>query len=498
MILIKGVQIVDGTGTRKPYKAEVLVKGDRISAIGSFPNKKSNVTIDGLGSYLVPGFIDVKTNADHYLSLFHNPEQGDFLKQGVTTIMGGHCGSSLAPLIYGTLESIRKWADINSINVDWHTFGEFLSTMERRPLGVNFGSLAGHSTIRRALIGEEIREIDPKELEVFVSTLARAMDEGAFGMSTGLGYAHSRQTPYEEIKMLVSEVAKRKGVYTTHLRNEEAGLLASVNETIKIAEETGATTIISHFRPLVGSEKEYQDALYALANIPQSANVYFDLYPYATSVVAIYTLLPEWAQNGGFEVMMRNLETAATRAKILAELPEFKGDEVIISQALHHDYLVGKSLAELAENRAINMKEALLQIMMLTNLRSMIFYKNVNREIVEDAIMHKNALVASNSAGLAEAQGSLKHERFYNTFPRFLELVAQHQHMTFEQAIQKITSVPAALFGLKDRGEVREGAIADLVLVKDNKIEAVLVNGQLSVTNGEVQRVLAGKVLRHG
>ncbi len=244
MVLIKGAQIIDGTG-KPAYKADVLLRGDKISAIGAFPNKKADVVIDGLGLFLTPGFIDVNTDSDHYLSLFTEPYQKDFVRQGVTTIFGGHCGSSLAPLLYGGLESIRKWSDINQINVDWHSVGEFLKVLDRRGLGVNFGTLIGHSTLRRALIGEGLRDLTISDLEIFKKYINDSMKEGAFGISTGLSYAHSRQVPYSEIKELVQVVAEHKGVYATHLRNEKEGLLPAVYETLKVAEETAGAGILN-------------------------------------------------------------------------------------------------------------------------------------------------------------------------------------------------------------------------------------------------------------
>src|SRR3989338_1585089 len=165
-ILFKGCQVVDGSGG-EIQRADVFIKDDKISAIGNFPNKKADQVINCLGLYVSPGFIDVNTDSDHYLTLFTHPEQKDFLLQGVTTIIGGNCGSSLAPLLYGSLESIRKWTNINQVNVDWQTVADFLKVFNRIKLGVNFGTLIGHSTIRRALIGEDFRDLTKSELAVF-------------------------------------------------------------------------------------------------------------------------------------------------------------------------------------------------------------------------------------------------------------------------------------------------------------------------------------------
>ena len=162
-VLIKNVQLLDGTG-RPAFKSDVLVKNNIISAIDSAINYQADETIDGMGRYLAPGFIDVNNRADRYLDIFSEPSQKKFLLQGVTAIIGGQGGISLAPLLYGSLQSIRSFADTKKINVDWHSFGEFLNVIKKRPLGINFGSLAGYNTAHRALLGEPTaRNLTPNE-----------------------------------------------------------------------------------------------------------------------------------------------------------------------------------------------------------------------------------------------------------------------------------------------------------------------------------------------
>src|SRR3989344_176661 len=158
MILIKNGTIVDGTGA-PAYRADILISGDKISAIGAFPNKKAATVIDCMGQYVVPGFISPHTHADRMLTLFTDPAQEDYLKEGITTIIGGTDGVSLAPLLYGSLRSLNKWADVNTVNVDWHTVAEFARTIKKIPLGVNFATLAGHTTIRRDIAGDKNNDL---------------------------------------------------------------------------------------------------------------------------------------------------------------------------------------------------------------------------------------------------------------------------------------------------------------------------------------------------
>ena len=487
-LLIKGVQIVDGEGS-KPYKADVLVQRGVISAIGNLKKRETDITIDGLGHYLTPGFIDVHTNADHYLSLFTNPSGEDFLGQGITTIIGGHCGSSLAPLIYGTLESIRKWADPHDVNVDWHTVAEFLKSLEKVSLGVNFGTLVGHSTIRRALVGGRSRLLQ-KELDVFKEMLGQAMSDGAFGFSTGLGYVHGKTASKSELKGLVSVLADFDGVYATHLRNETDKLADSVNEVIEISKSTGVRALISHLMPIKKYEGKYD---LAMENIEKkSREVYFDVYPYESTVRTIYTLLPDWAQVENFEVMLERVRNKKTAALIARDLKGISSLEIVISGAPHHEYLVGKTLREIADNFKITTARALLHVMDVTDLRATVVYQNVSKKRLLGALVHNRAFIASHGSGVPTGE-FMKHERSTNAFPEYLEMVVGGGKLELPEAVARITSKPAQLFNIKKRGVIKEGNAADLVVLgkSDYQVKHVVVGGRVfgrEPTKGEILR----------
>jgi N-acyl-D-amino-acid deacylase len=475
-LLIKGVQVIDGTGS-EPYKADVLVQKNLISAIGNLKGHATDDVVDGLGHYLVPGFIDVHNNTDHYLSLFSNPAQEDLLEQGITTMIGGHCGSSLAPLLYGTLESIRKWTDPQDINVDWHTVSELMASLDRVAPGVNFGTMVGHSTIRRSILGERARLLE-KELSVFKLVLTQAMKEGAFGLSTGLEFVHAKKASKKEIKELAAIVEEMDGVYATHLRNYKEGLVDSVNETIEVSQSTGVKTVISHLMPVRKFEKEFAEAL---KNIEQdSGEVYFDIYPYTTRALEIYTLLPEWAQSGNLEVMLERVRNEKTAKLIIKELKGIPLDEVRVAGVPHHEYLVGKTLRDISKNLGITGPEALLHIMDVTNLRATVFVSDVNEKLMLEALTNERALIASlgNSAVTGEY---LKHERTKNTFPRYLELTVGNGKLSITEAVRRITSNPARLFNLKKRGVIKEGNIADLVVLgrEDYEVKQVVLGGKV-------------------
>lgn len=495
MLLIKNGKIVDGTG-RVAYMADVLISDDRVSAIGTFPKKAGVEVIDALGLTVVPGFIDPNTDSDHYLTLFGNPGQDDFLLQGVTTIIGGHCGASLAPLLYGSLESIRKWGNPSEINVNWRTFKEFLGVVQERGLGVNFGTLVGHATIRRALIGDALRDLTDKELEVFKKIVRTALEEGALGLSTGLGSAHTRLTPYQELKELASIVAEAGGVYSTHLRDEKGGLAKSLEETIRLAKDTGVKLLVSHLRPLVGYEKESQIARNIFRALPEKIDAHFDLYPFDSSLVPIYTLLPEWAKRGNLESMWESIVRPERHEEFIKELKLLPLDHMTIALAPQNRYLIGKNLLEFAKNQEVAPGEALLRLMILTRMRAVLIVKNIHGPTAEEMIFDDRALIGSNGASLSKDENAISPERSLQTFPRYLRLAGNREDLGLEEAIKKITLVPAKKFGLRGRGAIKERNFADLVLLRGNQVVHVIVNGRVAVRDGVVQPVLAGTVIK--
>ncbi|MDO8601785.1 MAG: hypothetical protein Q7R62_01470 [bacterium] len=424
----------------------------------------------------------------------------------------------MAPLLYGTLESIRKWGDTSGVNVNWNTMAEFLKTLERIKLGVNFGTLVGHATIRRALIGEVSRDLTDRELEVFSEIITTALKEGALGLSTGLGYSHGRGTPYDEIKKIVKIVAKYHGVYATHLRNEKEGIVAATQETILIAKETGAKTLISHFRPIAGYENEFEKALALIENNPDKLDLHFDLYPFNYSILPIYTLLPSWAHEGSLEEMHAQVRDEQMESEIIKDIPSFKSDDLIIARATGFDYLVGKTVGEFSKGQGLTLKKGLLHLMRITKLKAVLFHKNINLAVSQNALISDRALVASNSPSLIENKNVLENDRAKKTFTEFLHLLSKFSPSTggrsssdgrkksLEWAVAKITSEPARKFNLRDRGIIKEGMIADLVMMRpmvpnaplggDNKIVNVFVGGALAVDGGKTTGLRAGQILR--
>lgn len=480
MILIRSAKVVDGTGAAATI-ADVLVVGDRITGIGYFPNVHAEMIIDGGGYILAPGFIDIHSDLDHSLALFTDDGPTNLLCWGVTTVIGGNCGSSLAPLLSGELQSIQKWTDVTGVNVNWHTVAEFLAWLETRTLAINFATLVGHATIRRALLGEALRDLTDRELKIFVATLQQALADGAFGISTGLSYAHARQTPYDELKSLVSEVGVRGGVHAIHLRNEREHLTEAVAEALQLAAETKTRTVISHVRPLHGYEEYFNRSVTAID--PARADIFFDVCPHDASVVPLYQLLPLWAQRGGLRDMAQTLFNEHHAARIVRELPSVQRNDVLVVRAPGNDFLVDKTIGELAKNRGITSAEALLELMRMTRLRAVVLHRNVNRELLLKTALHPQAMISSNNNYWQESP--------FTTFLKYAETP-----LGSEKALHRMTGLPASVFGIADRGIIKVGAYADLVLLKNYKPILMMVNGQIVMRDGVVNGTRGGRVIR--
>ena len=506
-ILLKNFLFVDGTN-RPITKVDVLVKNDRIAALGYFPAFKADEVIDGLGAaYLSPGFIDISGNADLYLTLFSNPSQKENLLQGATTVIGGQGGISLAPLLYGSLDLNKFWADTDKINVNWHTMKEFFTSVSDKKFGINFGTLVGHSTIRRAITGDEIRDLTSKELDVFKYILDKALKEGAFGISFNLDFPLTNLVPQKEIKPLLEIVEKRKGLFSINLRGvsdltvypKEAKkkFIAAVEEIINFSKETGVKTQINNFLCLKGFLKEYKTALETISENMATADVSFNFHPFELSIIPIFYFLPIWAQRGGFSDILKNLESKEIVDKIKKDLPAFEAEKIKIFNAPAHAYLAGKSLKDFCNNRNLDAKDGLIELMKLTGLRLELAYNNLSTKFFSDAITHDRSIISSSFSGFPQNHPGNSVSEFSAAFPEFLKLIINKKVIPLETAINKITGLPARQLGITDRGVIREGYFADLTTFRDSKIETVIVNGKIVVRNGEFQNNSGGRILKY-
>lgn len=519
-IVIKNGLLIDGSGI-PGERTDVLIKDDKIVKLGNFKKKKAEVIIDAADSIVAPGFVDINNDSDHHLTIFTQSEQESLLKQGVTTIIGGNCGSSLAPLIRGNLKSIRKWTDPNQTNIDWQSIKEFLDKLEQKKIGVNFGTLIGHSTVRRGIIGDELRDLNEDELEQMKEVFRQGLNDGALGISTGLEYSHARLTPLNEVLEILKIAKERNVLYATHLRSEKENLLSSVSELEDLAEKMNyqmPKIEISHLKSYRGFEEELNLSLAVIQKLKEKGvDINFDSYPYQFIAGPLYLYLPDWAIKGGLEEMMRNLQNDFTRKRVVEDLKkrEYDYSSIIVTEMSKSLAFVGRSVYDLARMRMISPEEMMVEIMLAGNGRVIMAEKCLSR--IASYWLFKNPLsiIASNGEGVNYADKKpnlLPHPRSFGAFPKFLAEVRDNKLMDWSEAIKKITFEPARKLNLKNRGLIKKGFFADLVVFNPQIINSaanienpyqepkgvdfVIVNGQLVVNKSQFGGVKAGRILR--
>lgn len=519
-LLITGGTVIDGT-RRKRFSADVAVREGRIAAIGEIPETTAQRVVDAKGKFVAPGFVDILSHSDTYLTLLTMPGQDSLLAQGITTIIGGNCGSSLAPLVSGSvIKTIQKWTSVQALNVDWQTFGEYLAALERIKLGVNFGSLVGHATLRRGLLKEEFRPLRRQEFDDMAYLLEQAMDEGAFGFSTGLSYSHAKIAPTEEITDLAAIVARNGGVYATHVRAESDELLDAISETVKVAHDSGVALEVSHLKAMGQKYWGNFEKAVALLEDARDAGVdlNFDVHPYTVTGSVLYVLLPDWVVQGGRRRMLERLKDPVTAAKANAELDAlgYDYDRITIGSTHADKTFVGKTLTEIAKHQGVSVTEAVINLLIATEGQVITLSDVLSEDNVKLGVAHPASFVVSDGQGYTLAHrssGELTHPRCFGAFPRLLSEYVRRQHLLdWEEAIWKITGGPAEKYHIKDRGVLAPGMRADVVVFDPKAIaeratptnpyqyamgiEWLFVNGSAAVERGALTGVRAGKVLR--
>lgn len=511
--------IVDGT-SMPMFRGDVGIRDGKIAEIGDLQSENAETVIDAEGRYVTPGFIDVNNHSDTYWQIFSNPHLESLLFQGITTIVGGNCGSSLAPLMNASmLASIQKWTDIGKVNLNWLSMQEFLEQVKKQRLSVNFATLIGHSTLRRGLVGDESRALDSNELSTLESMMKKGMKEGAFGCSLGLEYVHSRSASKEELESIARVVKKEHGILSVHLRDESIHFLDAIREVIRISKNTGCAVHIVHFK--VTGELHWDEmdkALELLADAKKEGiAVSFDVYPYTITGTVLYTLLPHWVTEGGKRSILEKLKDGETRKEIILELKEKKRDysKVVILASSMNQMLTHQSIAEMAVYQGVQPEEALIDILIASDCRAISSMEVVSEQNIEKEILHPLSVISTNGSGYSvthETVGEIVHPRNFGTFPKVLtQYVRDQKLLSIEDAIHKMTHKPAELLGFQKRGTLKKGNYADILVFNLNTMQAeatlespfiyargmehVFINGKLAIHNGEYVDVRSGEIL---
>lgn len=495
-IIIKNGKIIDGTGNSW-YYADVAVKDGKIISIQKNINTSAKKIIDAKGLIVAPGFIDVHGHIEG--GVFENPSAHNYIYDGVTTVITGNCG--------GSAENLN----------------DFFFKIDSIQTSINVASLIGHNTVRRMVMGNENRLATPEEQRRMEALIAKGMKDGAVGMSTGLIYLPGMYSNTAEVIGLAKETAKHNGIYASHIRNEENNVTDAINEAIDIGKAAFIPVQISHFK--ISGPANWGRSAETLALIEKARAAGFDVtidqYPYTASSTNLGVRLPDWALAGGQDSLVKRINDPVVKQQIindmLAQLKRYKYKNYSFAVVANHSAdtsLNGKSIVEInvLKGRKPKAREEALTIldMMLAGGAQMV-YHSMNEKDVQYFMKYPYNMIGADG-GVATGRG-MPHPRTYGTNARVLaRYVREQKIVSMEEAIRRMTSLAAQKFQLKDRGLIKEGMAADIVIfdeatVKDNAtyeqphqfssgFHFVLVNGELVIDEGKHNGVRSGRVLK--
>jgi len=526
-VLIQGGTVIDGSGSPR-QRADVAIEGDRIAAIGPQLEGPAERVVDASGLVVAPGFIDVHSHSDlFYLGC---PSSESKIRQGCTTEVVGMCSFSPAPIAPGRADAVRGWAGGIGASVDlqWETFGQYLEALRSVRPSINVVHFVGHGALRLATVGPDNRAVAPDDVRAMQRLLDEALAAGAYGYSTGLVYPPSAYAVTEELVILARGMARRRGLYFSHVRGESAMVEDSIREAIRIGEEGGVGVQIAHVK--VGGRENWgkMDSVLRLIDEARArgVDVSGDVYPYHAGSTKMDNLLPAWVHDGGLPRLLERLGDRATRRRIADECVvdgERWGtisqgrvgfDEIMIATCARHE-LEGLTLAALARQTGKAPAEAMMDLLLEQRATVGMVSFSQNLENVAKVLAHPAIMIGSDSIGLSEGVGpkhGKPHPRMYGTFPRVLgEYARERRLFSLETAVHKMTGMPAHRLGFKQRGLLRPDYAADIAVfdpltVKDEAtfqdphqyaggIPYVVVNGAVVVDGGRMRAAGTGRVL---
>ncbi len=512
-LLFRDLRVVDGNG-KVAFEADVGVRNGRIDAVGDLGNSEADRVIEGPGLVLAPGFIDIHSHSD--FTILIDPLAESKVRQGVTTEAIGQCGGSASPLAGEKRERVRK--QYLEITIDWATLGEYRRRVEDGGTAVNIVPLTGHGNLRGSIIGYRGGSPSREEMKRMLTLLEDELAAGSRGISTGLVYPPGSFSDFAELAGLIGLAAKAEGIYATHMRNESDTVEEAVGEAIRLAEETGVSLQISHLK--AQGRRNWGRLAACLEKIEASRsrgfNVTCDRYPYLASATELDILLPGWASEGGAGEELRRLKDPAERRRMSPEVDRDDWDGVVISHVATeaNRSIEGMNLAQIAEKRNVSPLDCFYELLIEEELNVEALFFGMSPDNLRRILGKPYCMIGSDASARA-ATGPLSrgkpHPRTFGTFPQVLDEFVKDGTLTLEEAVFKMTGQPARKLGLADRGMIREGAAADLVIFNPETIrsratyrepkrypqgiEYVIVNGEIVMEDGEHTGKLPGRFL---
>jgi N-acyl-D-amino-acid deacylase len=527
-LMILNGRIIDGTGSPW-YGADIAIRDGHIAAIGRLDSATARQTIDAAGMVVAPGFIDMLGQSEG--SILVNPHLPSKIYQGITTEITGE-GGSAAPLTDAIRAADHASYEHYKIDPSWNTFREFFARLEKQGMGINLASYVGATQVRRAVIGDGDRAPTPAELDRMRAQVREAMRDGTVGVSTSLQYAPAPYATTEELIALVSEGAKLGGIYATHMRSEGDAIIPAIDEAIRIGREAHVPVEIWHLK--AAGRQNWSRMPEIVAHIDQARRsgieIGADTYAYPAWFNSFSAFIPPWAHDGGDAKLIARLKDPATRARIRKDMQtpsttwdnewnEIAGPEAILLGVVKNPKLLslqGKTIADIAKLRDKDPIDTIFDILIEDNAATEVAVFGMFEPDVRLALQQPWVSVCNDSAGTAP-DGLLgqehPHPRAYGTFPRILrKYVREEGTLTLPDAVRKFSALPASRLRLADRGVIKTGMWADIVVFdpdtitdlasfeKPNQLsqgmQYVLVNGVPVIERGNMTNALPGKVVR--
>lgn len=534
--IINGM-IADGTG-EKMFRADIGITDERIVQIGDLHDRQSGKTIDAAGKIVAPGFIDMHTHSD--LSVIYDRHAPSKVHDGVTTEVIGNCGIGVAPVKADKKQMLIDYLGTRMIGtipvkleLPWQTCAEYFDFVETQAPAVNVVPLLAHGAIRIAAMGFDKRKPTAAELAEMKDYIRQAMTEGTVGMSSGLIYLPGEYADTEELIELCKTVAECGGIYTTHIRNENEGVFEALEEALTIGEKSQAPVHISHLK--LNSPQVWGRADELLARIEKANRdgheTTFDVYPYTAGFTSLSSALPPWVFEGGVEKMMARIQDPVMREKVIADMkagsPGRKlyslenriWNRIVVATVMREEsrHIEGMSIQEIATERGYDDPYALvLDLLIEEGGRVLIVHHTMSEADLQKILCHPASIVISDAMGLS-TEGLLSygkpHPRTFGTRARvFAKYVKELGVLSYEEAVKKMTYLPAKRLGLKQRGQLSEGFFADIVVINPETVQdmatyenpkqysigfdQVIVNGRLVLDGKRQLEAYPGKVIR--
>jgi len=527
LVIVNG-RIIDGTGSPW-YSGDIGIREGKIAAIGNLKDAPRTRTIDARGMVVAPGFIDMLGQSE--LTILVDPRLPSKIYQGITTEITGE-GASAAPLNDAVIQADGAAYAHYHITPDWRTLQQYFARLEKQGMGINLATYVGATQVRRMVLGDDDKQPTAEQLEQMKELVFQAMQEGAVGVSTSLEYAPAPYSKTEELIALASEAGKFGGIYATHMRNESNAVLPAIDEAIRIGREGHLPVEIWHIK--VAGKQNWGRMPEVLAKInaarADGMDISANTYAYPAWFNSMSAFIPPWAHDGGDAKLVQRLKDPATRARIRKDLMtasndwdnewhEIPGPEAVLIGVVQNPKLLplqGKRLSEIAKMWGKDPMDALFDLLIEDNAFTEVAVFGMSEPDVALALQQPWVSVDNDSSGTSP-EGILgqehPHPRAYGTFPRILrKYVREEKKLTLEEAIRKFSALPAQRMRLTDRGVLKAGMWADIVIfdpaaVKDlatfekpnqlsQGMQYVMVNGVPVIEEGKMTGALPGKVLR--